>query len=341
MFERGHTVALIVADSRGDAWNDGIQVLDVGRSKNRLGRILTSTKKVFEKAMSVNADVFVLHDPELIPYGIRLKRNGKKVVFDSHEDVPTQILGKPYLGRVTAQFLSRGFNAYEQYACRHFNGIVAATPFISKKFSKINTKTININNYPILDEFSHQFSWTEKAFEVCYVGNITAMRGINELVKACTFLRTPTTLTLAGTFETSALAAEVARHPGWRRIKSLGQLDRVGVCDVMAKSMAGLVTLHPQANYIDALPVKMFEYMAAEIPVIASDFPLWREIIESNKCGICVDPLDPVAIADAIDFLVTHPYEAERMGSNGRRAAMEKFNWRCESKKMLDFYDEL
>ena len=81
--------------------------------------------------------------------------------------------------------------------------------------------------------------------------------------------------------------------------------------------------------------------MAAGIPVIASNFPVWREIIAGNACGICVDPLDPASISKAIDFLITHPAEAEKMGSNGRQAAINKYNWRCESKKMLDFYDNL
>ena len=102
--------------------------------------------------------------------------------------------------------------------------------------------------------------------------------------------------------------------------------------------MAGLVTLHPAINYLDALPVKMFEYMAAGLPVIASNFPLWKQIIEGNQCGICVDPLDPKAIAEAIDYLILHPEEAERMGRNGQRAVQEKFNWGIEEKKLLDFY---
>ena len=341
MAERGHRVSLIVADEHGDSWVEGVRILDVGRTDGRLGRIFHSTKQVYERAIAVDADVYILHDPELIPYGLRLKRLGKKVVFDSHEDIPTQVLGKPYLGHVQAFILSHSFRAYEKYACHRFSGVVAATPFIREKFIKINSKTIDINNYPILKEFDHARPWREKSLQVCYVGNIAPMRGIRELIKACSLLQSPATLTLAGTFETPALSAEVALDKGWDRVEALGHLDRTGVSEVMASSMAGLVTLHPQANYLDALPVKMFEYMAAGIPVIASNFPVWREIIAGNACGICVDPLDPASISKAIDFLITHPAEAEKMGSNGRQAAINKYNWRCESKKMLDFYDNL
>ena len=151
MAERGHKVALIVADAHGDSWIEGVRILDVGRPDGRLGRIFRSTRQVYERAIAINADVYILHDPELIPYGIRLKRLGKKVVFDSHEDIPTQVLGKPYLGHMQAVILSRSFRAYEKYACHRFSGIVAATPFIRDKFIKINPKTIDINNYPILN----------------------------------------------------------------------------------------------------------------------------------------------------------------------------------------------
>ena len=129
--------------------------------------------------------------------------------------------------------------------------------------------------------------------------------------------------------------------PGWQRVNALGFLDRAGVRDVLGRSMAGLVTLHPVINYIDALPVKMFEYMSAGIPVIASDFPLWREIIAGNDCGLLVDPLNPAAIAEAIDTLVSNPTMAQRMGENGRRAVEERYNWGIEEQKLMAFYERI
>ena len=120
-----------------------------------------------------------------------------------------------------------------------------------------------------------------------------------------------------------------------------GFLNRHEVNAVLAKSRAGLVTLHPIINYIDALPVKMFEYMAAGIPVIASNFPLWREIIEGNKCGLCVDPMNSKEIGKAIKYLKDNPKEAEDMGKNGRKAVEDKYNWPLEEKKLLDLYKRL
>jgi glycosyltransferase involved in cell wall biosynthesis len=99
--------------------------------------------------------------------------------------------------------------------------------------------------------------------------------------------------------------------------------------------------LHPVINYLDALPVKMFEYMAAGIPVIASDFPLWREIVLGNQCGLCVDPMDPASIAKAIDYLMLHFDEARQMGENGRRAVLARYNWSVEEAKLLSYYKNL
>ncbi|MBD3768073.1 MAG: glycosyltransferase, partial [Gammaproteobacteria bacterium] len=100
----------------------------------------------------------------------------------------------------------------------------------------------------------------------------------------------------------------------------------------------GLVTFLPAPNHIDAQPNKMFEYMSAGLPIITSIFPLWREIVEGNQCGLCVDPLDPQAIGEAIQYLIDNPVEAEQMGKNGRQAVEQKYNWTIEEQKLLDLY---
>jgi glycosyltransferase involved in cell wall biosynthesis len=335
----GHQVTQIVADSKGDSICDGVQILDVGASKGRIDRILNAPKRVFDKAASLNADLYHLHDPELIPIGLNLKRLGKCVVFDFHEDVPKQLLGKPYLNKAALWCLSKSFQLFEAYACKQFDGLIAATPFIRDKFLSMHSNTVDINNFPLYGELATDVEWGNKQKEVCYVGGIAKNRGIFEICQAMALVQTNARLNLCGVFSESSVEHYVKSIPGWHKVNELGFVDRPGVRDVLSRSVAGLVTLYPIINYIDALPVKMFEYMSAGIPVIASDFPLWREIIHTDDCGLLVDPLDPTGIAQAIDYLVSNPSEAKRMGANGRNAVYKRYNWSIEEQKLFAFYD--
>lgn len=334
----GYDVALVVADGKGDEYRDGVKIVDVGRLPGRLNRMFRTTQQVFNKAVALDADIYQLHDPELLAIGLKLKRLGKKVIFDSHEDLPKQLLDKPYLDPMSLRVLSYVVAIYERFACHQFDGIIAATPFIRDKFLLINPHTVDINNFPLIGELDAAVLWAEKQDEICFVGGINAIRGAQEIVRACEFLQSPARLNLAGCFSEPSLEAKVKAYPGWARVNELGFLDRPGVRDVLGRSVAGLVTSHPIANFLDGLPIKMFEYMAAGIPVIASNIPLWREIIEGNGCGLCVDPLDPKAIAHAIDYLVMNPDVAKCMGKNGQKAVLEKYNWPTQAIKLLDFY---
>lgn len=334
----GYQVSLVVADGKGDELRDGVRIDDVGASSGRLDRVRNVTRRVLARAIEIDASIYHFHDPELIPAGLKLKRLGKRVIFDSHEDVPQQLLGKPYLNKLSRKILSRAMTAYETWSCRQFDAIVAATPFIREKFLRVNNRTVDINNFPLLGELASPERDAEARTKVCYVGGITAYRGAREIIRAMESVQSDVRLELAGSFSEPALGVEVRQYPGWRRADELGFLDRDGVRGVLRRSFAGLVTLHPIINYLDSLPIKMFEYMSAGIPVIASNFPLWEEIIQKNDCGVCVDPMSPKSIAQAIDHLFLNKDLAKSMGENGRQAVLERYNWGIEEKKLINLY---
>lgn len=336
----GYSVSLIVADGNGNEILNDVTIIDVGSSRGRLSRMIKTTRKVYDKALALDAEVYHLHDPELIPVGLKLKKLGKKVIFDSHEDVPKQMLSKPYLNAPAKWILSKTFALYERYACSQLDVIIAATPSIWNKFQTINTRSVNINNYPMLGELAAgEINWALKKNQVCYVGVIARVRGILDVVKAMGAVEKHTRLQLAGKF--SEVDVEQAAHAeqGWSNVDALGFLNREQVSDVLQQSVAGLVTFHPAPNHTDAQPNKMFEYMSAGVPVIASHFPLWKDIIQGNNCGLCVDPFDSAAIGKAIKYLVSHPEEAEQMGKNGRKAVEQKYNWGSEEGKLLELYE--
>ncbi len=337
----GHQVFLVVADGLGDHERDGVRIVDVGTSRGRLSRALGATRRVFTRALRLNADIYHLHDPELLPVGLALKRYGKHVIYDSHEDVPRDILSKTYIRPVLRRPIAGMANMAERFACCRLDAVVAATPAIRDKFIGMGISAVDVNNFPMLGELETGIAWSEKGKEVCYVGGIGSARGIRELVAAMSLLTSEARLNLAGAFSEAVTKSEVVTMPGWARVSELGFLSRSAIRSVFARSVAGIVTLHPTPAYVDSLPVKMFEYMSAGLPVIASDFPLWRDIVEGNDCGVCVDPLDPKAIAAAIDRLVENPDLVRSMGENGRRAVKERYNWGVEEKKLLELYRKL
>lgn len=338
----GYEVFLIVADGKGNEQKNGVNIIDVGAPKGRLDRMFQITNKIYEKAIHLNCDLYHFHDPELILTGLHLKRKGKTVIFDAHEDVTLQLLSKPYLNPFSRKLFSILFGFFESFTCRHFDAIVTATSFIRDKFLKMNQFVQDINNYPFPDELNNdQIAVKEKKLQVCFIGGLTAIRGTKELVLSMESVKSDVKLIIGGEFSEKEFSEHLKSISGWEKVRDLGFINRKEVMEVMQESIAGMVTFLPVPNHINAQPNKMFEYMSAGIPVIGSDFPLWREIIAENHCGICVNPEDPSSIAKAIDFLVAHPAEAKQMGINGKEAVKNKYHWGSEEQKLLGLYNRL
>jgi glycosyltransferase involved in cell wall biosynthesis len=300
---------------------------------------------VFREAVRENVDLYHFHDLELIPVGLFLRALGKRVIYDIHEDYPRRgIFCKQLIPGLERPTLGWLLEKMENLACGHFSALIVATPTIASRFNGQNTTTIMVQNYPSLAEFECIATpWRERSNTVAYVGQMSKARGTRQIVQAMELLPEGlnATLKLVGSFFPLSFGEELARMPAWKRVEAMGFLDHKRVVQVLTTVRAGLVTFHPEPNHTRAQPTKLFEYMATGIPVIASDFPLWREIIDGARCGLLVDPRNPKAIAEAIDYLLTHSEEAEAMGARGRKAVESRYNWGTEERELLQLYATL
>lgn len=337
--KQGYDVSIIVADDIGDEVKDNIKIFDVKRDDSRLNRMIKAPLRVYKKAIEIDADIYHFHDPELIKTGLKLIKKGKKVIYDTHEDVPRQILSKPYLNRFSKNIVSNIFERFENKHAAKFSYIITATDFIKDRFLKVNKNVNSIKNYPILEELNISTSWERKQNKACYIGSLSEVRGIKEVIEAMQFAHFD--LNLAGTFSTKEFQTTVQNLNSWNKVSFHGFANREQVKIILSESKVGLVTLYPTINYIDALPVKMFEYMSAGLPVICSNIDLWNDIIESNNCGICVDPKNPKEIAEAGNKIIKNDKLAAQMGKNGRLAVEKKYNWKLEEEKLIKVYAKL
>ena len=337
-----YQVNLIVADGRGDEVINNVTIFDVGRgNSSRIKRMLFTTRSAYRKAMELDCEVFHFHDPEFLFFGYKLTRKGKYVIYDAHEDLPRQIFGKHYIKTFLKPVISKTVEIFENFISKYFYAIVTATPKIKDRFSRINSRTVAVCNYVITEEFLPNINYSERAKKICYIGGISKVRGINELMSSLDFIDPDFTLELAGEIEDLRLESELLSNKNWGRVRYYGFVGRNEIKLILKSSRIGILTLYPIPNHLDSLPIKLFEYMAAGIPVIASDFPLWREIVEGNNCGICVNPKDPEDISNAINYLLMNQDVAETMGKNGVKAASDKFNWDSEKEKLLTLYSSL
>jgi glycosyltransferase involved in cell wall biosynthesis len=110
---------------------------------------------------------------------------------------------------------------------------------------------------------------------------------------------------------------------------------------LVAKTHIGLAVVERIPNNTGSLLTKLFEYMALDMPLITSNFPLYKELIEGVGCGLCVAPEKPEELAEAIEYLLSHPEEATEMGKRGREAVKANYNWNTEAEKLLNLYKKL
>jgi glycosyltransferase involved in cell wall biosynthesis len=337
--DAGYRVVLVAPADR-DADVAGVHVRAVKLNTGRAQRMTKTVWRVCRAALEERAAIYHLHDPELLQAVPFLRRNGARVVYDVHEDLPRQVRSKYWIAPWARNAVSGAARLGEALLARGAHAVVAATPQIAARFPP--DRTVILQNFPreqeLLAPAASPVANRERL--LAYIGGIDLTRGALEMVRAMAMIP-GARLLLAGRMELPGLADQLAGLPGWDRVEFLGWLDREAVRTLLGQVRIGLVTLHPTPSYVESYPVKLFEYMAAGIPVVASDFPLWRGIIEEAGCGILVDPQKPEAIAEAANRLLDDQALAAAMGQRGQAAVRERYNWGSQEGRLLSLYRRL
>jgi glycosyltransferase involved in cell wall biosynthesis len=260
-----------------------------------------------------------------------------------HENLPREILTKEWIPAPMRRVMSLATRAFQRIACRSIPTVFAEQSY-ARDFPRARDGVV-VRNFPLLDQLLEVAVPKRDRFTIGYVGVVAAERGVDVLLEAARRLNATGAacdVCLIGPIRTAADELPAFRsgiQDGWLDAPGRLQPDeawaRVAACQV------GVAVLRPSPNFVESYPTKLFEYMALGLPVIVSDFPLWRDVVEGAGCGLIVDPADVDAVAAAIRWIHDHPYEAARMGERGRSATRAQYDWRSEFPKLHALYERV
>lgn len=322
---------LLIAPADQDAIKAGIKILAVSKTHSRLQRMTKVLWQVYRKALSVKADLYHFHDPELILVGLLLRLHGKRVIYDVHEDVPRDILLKTWIPKSLRKIIALFAEGIEGLAGAVFQGIVTVTPAIQKRFQKFHA--VEVRNYPVLEEFER--SNLQGNF-LCYTGLLNEQRGVQEMLQIAQ--QTRLKIHLAGACYSPSILQDLKQSDF---VIHHGHVSRSMIQTIYQQSFVGLALLHSGPTFNESLPIKLFEYMAAGLPIIASNFPLWKDIVERHQCGFCINPHDVEKITEVILYLRNNFEEARQMGLRGRQAVERYYNWQTQETQLQTFYQTI
>jgi glycosyltransferase involved in cell wall biosynthesis len=335
----GHSTTLYVADGLGDSWIDGVRVIDIGKPVNRLWRATLSSAAMWLRARRDEHDILHFHDPELIAGALACRLIGQRIIYDIHEYYRPHLRRTRSLPRWLASLIAKAYGIAERAAAQWLDACVVVSAHMLAVLPL--KRAIVVANAVRPEEFSPgPLPHRRRPASVCYVGVLSEERCIGTLVEALP--PSDAWLELAGRWYPQDYQHQVEVRPGWERVRRWGEIGRREVQDLMACSRAGMLILDLHGDEQYASSNKLFEYMAAGLPVIASDLPFTREVIERHGCGLLVSAVaDGDQIARAIRWLIDNPEEAEQMGQAGRQAVEQIYGWEHEMATLIRLYHDL
>lgn len=324
---------------------NGVNVIGVGeKTGNRLFRMFFFARKVVKVALKTNSKIYHFHDPEILLYAKKLKKNNAIVIFDSHELYREQILNKPYIPRKLRRIVAYFYETIENRALKYIDAVIyPSAGNVQHPYEGKNVKCAFINNTPIINNLNNfdVENAHNKGDTVCCVGTLVKERGVDVLIEAC--YKAKVKLILAGNIMPENFKNELMQRKEFSIVDYRGYCNREEVEQIYREAFIGVDNIQRVGQYpqISNLSTKVYEYMSRGIPFIVSNFEYNEYIVQKYKCGICIDPSDSDEIAEAILYLLKDKENAILMGKRGRKLIEDKFNWEIDAKKLQDLYQEL
>jgi glycosyltransferase involved in cell wall biosynthesis len=323
---------------------DRVDFVPLPESGNR-ARYLLPPPSLVRLLLKQQASLYHFQDPELISLALALKLIfRKRVVYDAYEDFPSMALNKDALPRIFRPIAAKLVAAAERLAARCFDGVMTADPITLRRLARTGaSRKLVFFNFPNLDFFPPPGS-EPKEFDVVYRGGLSERSGTWVLLDALRLLAdraTPATLLLIGYFDNaaaeSALRNRIHSLKLESRVEVCGRMDHAEMSRALSRARIGVCPLQDIPKFRSNIPVKVFEYWACGLPVVASDLPPIRPFFRSAAAGLLFQASDASALARSIAWLLDHPHAAARMGREGRTAVLQRFNNRNEIHKLWKF----
>ncbi len=338
LVKAGHEVSILTNDGLKNDLQKEIKIIVCKRFwKNRIKTLLLARWQFFEEIKEIDADIYQLHSPELLNLIWYLKKLKKKIVYDAHEDLPNHILEKEWIPWILRRIISLTASFYFYFVFPKLDGIISPHNHVIKKIKKINKTSVEISNFPLINirgELNFE-DYLLRDNTACYAGtvyNYSNQENTIDVVKKIEGLK----YKVAGHIDQS-FKKKLNQRASTKDVSYLGRIEKEELKEFLNTSTIGLSIYDYRKNLGGNLGSfatnKLFEYMEAGLPVICTDFEMWKKLIEEENCGICIKPNDTKELEKALKFLIDNKEEAFRMGQNGRSAVKNKYNWVSQQEK--------
>lgn len=334
----GFNVTLIIPHSQSLS-KDHVAIKAVPLPQKGWEQLVRCPWRIFLAALrEPRNSVFHLHDSELLLVGLTLRLTGRTVVYDAHEDTPLQIAYQHWIPGWVKPFYSLFYRVLERMSGWFLNAIIVAEPVIARHYP--SSKVTLIRNFPRADSFGTNVPLQQRQGGLVYVGLLSKPRGVAEMLEGYRLAsqKVNVRFILGGKFAPASLEAELL--PKYS-VDYRAWLSYDEMVKTLYDASIGIIVPHPIDRYKTNYPVKLFEYMAAGLPVIASREGESAAFVREGDCGILVDPLSHTEIAEAIVKFVTDRTVSEAMGNRGRKLILSKYNWESESTKLIALHERL